>query len=157
MIAEVTSGKVVRVDPNQSYGQQKTEVLDERDPAHALLPNSFASDDRRLAVQLGPVSFGIAIFDVNTRQLNKLTDFGEWPVWLPDDRRILFVARGKEFWTVDSITKQTQKIFSVARDVVGPPRLTPDGHKAFYSRRVTEADVWIATLSDTADTSPAAH
>ncbi|HJT16677.1 MAG TPA: hypothetical protein VJ853_04790, partial [Thermoanaerobaculia bacterium] len=157
VIASLTSGKIFRLDPNRTFDQQKPEMLDSRDPAHAMLPNSIASDNRRLAVQLGPVSFGIGVFDIAAKKLAVLTTFGEWPVWLPDDRHILFVARGKEFWTVDSVTKETRKIFSVTRDVLGPPRLTRDGRAAFYSRRITEADVWIATLSDTAGTSPAAR
>ena len=35
---------------------------------------------------------------------------------------------------------------SVVRDTLGPPRLTRDGREAYFSRRITEADVWIATL-----------
>ena len=37
-------------------------------------------------------------------------------------------------------------IFSVTRDIVGPPRLTRDGKTAYFSRRVTESDVWLLTL-----------
>jgi hypothetical protein len=76
----------------------------------------------------------------------QLTNFGEWPVWFPDGRRVLFVADGKNFFTVDAETRATRKDFSVDRDVIGPPRLTRDGRTAFFSRRVTEADVWLITL-----------
>jgi hypothetical protein len=34
----------------------------------------------------------------------------------------------------------------VARDVIGPPRLSRDGRRMFFSRRVTEADIWLLTL-----------
>jgi hypothetical protein len=30
--------------------------------------------------------------------------------------------------------------------VLGPPRLTRDGRHAFFSRRQTESDIWIATV-----------
>jgi hypothetical protein len=36
-------------------------------------------------------------------------------------------------------------VYSVFRDTVGPPRLTRDGRDAYFSRRITEADIWIAT------------
>jgi hypothetical protein len=34
----------------------------------------------------------------------------------------------------------------VIRDTLGPPRLTRDGTAAFFSRRITEADVWLIDL-----------
>lgn len=83
---------------------------------------------------------------MDARTFERLIEFGEWPVWLPDSRRILFVSRGREFHILDTRTKATQLIFSVARDTLGPPRLTRDGRAAYFSRRVTEANVWIATL-----------
>jgi hypothetical protein len=39
-------------------------------------------------------------------------------------------------------------IYSSLRDTLGPPRLTRDGRALFFSRRVTESDVWIVRLSD---------
>jgi Tol biopolymer transport system component len=75
-----------------------------------------------------------------------LTDFGEWPVWLPDGRHILFVSGGKAFYIVDRETRQVRKVFTAGRDVIGPPRLTRDGRHALYSRRVTEADLWLVRL-----------
>ena len=83
---------------------------------------------------------------LKTRTYERLTDFGEWPVWLPDSRRILFGDGGRNFWLVDSQTRETTKIYSGGRDVIGPPRLTRDGRTAFYSRRVTEGDIWLMTL-----------
>jgi Tol biopolymer transport system component len=83
---------------------------------------------------------------LGARTYQRLTDFGEWPVWLPDSRRVLFVAGGSGFFTVDTLSRQVRKIFSVADDVIGPPRLTPDGRTAYFSRRVTESDIWLCTL-----------
>lgn len=41
--------------------------------------------------------------------------------------------------------EKVRKIFSVTRDVIGPPRLTRDGRTAYFSRRVTESDIWLVT------------
>jgi Tol biopolymer transport system component len=114
-----------------------------------FLVNSWSSDGTRLVGQVGAVGAvgrGIVVYSLQTRRYEQLTDFGEWPVWLPDNRRILFVAHGKAFYIVDSDTKEVREIFSVPRDVIGPPRLTRDGRWMFYSRRVTEADIWLLTL-----------
>ena len=116
-------------------------------PPHSqFAPNSWSPDGKRIAGQNGFTTLGITVYSTETRTFERLSEFGEWPVWLPDSRRILFVSRGREFYTLDTRTKATKLIFSVVRDTLGPPRLTRDGREAYFSRRVTEADVWIATL-----------
>jgi eukaryotic-like serine/threonine-protein kinase len=115
-------------------------------PNPRFAPNSWSPDGNRLAGQNGFVTPGITLFSIATRSFQRLTDFGEWPVWLPDSQRILFVSRGREFHLLDTSTHATRLVFSTHRDTLGPPRLTRDGRVAYFSRRVTEADIWLATL-----------
>jgi Tol biopolymer transport system component len=89
---------------------------------------------------------GVVTYSLKSHQYERLTDFGEWPVWLPDSRRVLFVANGKNFYLLDSSSKQVHKVFSVTRDIIGPPQLARDGKTAYFSRRVTESDIWLVTL-----------
>ena len=42
---------------------------------------------------------------------------------------------------------------SVGRDVIGPAQLSRDGRNAYFTRRVTEGDIWVLTL-DAKTTSP---
>jgi Tol biopolymer transport system component len=126
------------------------EAAPDREPMPAadvgFAPNSWSPDGNWLAGQSGFTTPGIVIQSVASGRLERVTDFGEWPVWLPDSRRVLFVARGREFHVFDTRTKKTALIYSTGRDTLGPPRLTRDGRAMFYSRRITEADVWVATL-----------
>jgi Tol biopolymer transport system component len=89
---------------------------------------------------------GIVTYTFATGAYERLTDFGEWPVWLPDSRRVLFVSGGTAIHIVDRETKQVRQVFTVGRDVIGPPQLTRDGRAVYYTRRVTEADLWLLTL-----------
>jgi serine/threonine protein kinase len=134
-------------DPNRPWTSQPHQQLPA--PDTALLPyymNSWSPDGRRLCGSIGPRDNGILTYDLSTHRYERLANFGEWPVWLPDSRHILFVSGGKGFYIVDRETRQVRRIFTVTRDVVGPPRLTRDGRHAYYSRRVTEADLWLVTL-----------
>jgi serine/threonine protein kinase/Tol biopolymer transport system component len=115
-------------------------------PNTRFAPNSWSADGRWLAGQNGFTAPGISIYSIASQTFMRLTDFGEWPVWLPDSRRLLFVSRGREFHLYDTATKNTRMIYSSRRDTLGPPRLTRDGRTAFFSRRVTEADVWLVDL-----------
>jgi Tol biopolymer transport system component len=138
---------VMVFDPNRPWKEQTAEVLPPLDPpSDRFLVNSWSPDGRNLAGQVTGQHPGIAVYSLASRAYGRLTDFGEWPVWLPDSRRVLFVAHASAFYILDTSSRQVRKIFSVARDVIGPPRLTRDGRKAYYSRRVTESDIWLCTL-----------
>jgi eukaryotic-like serine/threonine-protein kinase len=137
---------VVVFDPNLPWKQQSLDVLPPMDAVQGrFLVNSWSPDGERLAGQIDMPGRGLAVYSIRSRTYERLSDFGEWPVWLPDSRRILFVADGKAFYVLDSRSKKTRKILSVTADVIGPPRLARDG-TAYFSRRVTEADVWMVTL-----------
>ena len=85
------------------------------------------------------------LFD-GRRAYDVLTDAGQFPVWLPDSRRVLFVEAGKRLIVVDSVTRQARTVFTDARNVIGPPELTRDGRTAYFSRRITASDIWLLTL-----------
>jgi len=139
-------------DPNRPWKQQNAEALPDWPQGH-FTPTSWSADGEYLAGMEADSesngsngSTGIATYSLRSQKYEKLTNFGQWPAWFPDNRHVLFVADGKAFFAVDTQSKQVRKIFSVARDVIGPPRLTRDGTKAYYSRRVTESDIWLMTL-----------
>ena len=116
-------------------------------PASRFVPNSWSPDGMLIAGQNGYATPGLLVYALATRTFEQpIGGFGEWPVWLPDSRRILFVARRREFHVLDTATSETTQVYSTVRDTLGPPRLTPDGREAYYLRRVTSADVWLATL-----------
>jgi Tol biopolymer transport system component len=150
--AIVTSGRPDRtlslLDPNLRAEEQRPESIP-HSPFGNFLANSWSPNGELLAGQIsnvGAMATGIQVYSFRTKRYEKVLDFGEWPVWLPDGRRILFVANKNAFYTVDTRTKQVRKIFSVERDVIGPPRLTRDGRSAYFTRRVNEADIWLLTF-----------
>jgi Tol biopolymer transport system component len=137
-------------DPNQPWMSQSPQVLPAAPKVLSLYYlNSWSPDGQRLCGAINPRN-GILTYEFRTRRYERLTDFGEWPVWLPDSRHILFVSGpggpGRAFYVVDRVSKQVKKVYAVTRDDLGPPRLTRDGRHMFYSRRVTEANLWMVTL-----------
>ncbi|MGE5347587.1 MAG: protein kinase domain-containing protein [Acidithiobacillales bacterium] len=134
-------------DPSKPWASQTPVRLSPPEPAlQPFVVNDWSPDGGTLAGQTGYGGKGVVAYDIGTASYTRLTDVGDWPVFLPDGRRILFVARGREFLVVDRRSKEVRKVYETVRDVLGPPRLTRDGKTAFFSRRVTEADIWLATL-----------
>jgi len=111
-------------------------------------PNSWSPDGKWIAGQNGFTTPGILLYSVGSHTYDRILDVGEWPVWLPDSRHLLYVSKGREYHILDTRTRTDRVIYSRLRDTLGAPRLTPDGRSIFFSRRVTESDVWIARLSD---------
>lgn len=109
--------------------------------------NSWSGDGTQLAGQNTLAATGLVTYSLRTRSYTQLTDFGEFPVWLPDSRRVLFAAdRGRTFRVIDTATREMRTVFTASRQVLGPPRLARDGRTAYFSRRATEADIGVATL-----------
>jgi Tol biopolymer transport system component len=139
---------VAIIDPQRTAANQQYEILPPSTVGQFVM-NSWSHDGKHIAGHIlaadGSAN-GIAIYSLESRTYDKVADFGEWPVWLPDSRRVLFVSGGKGFYVTDIRTKKARKIYSAARDVIGPPRLTRDGRVAYFGRRVTEADIWMVTL-----------
>ena len=142
-----TEARAFIFDPNRPWKQQSPETLAPFDPATArFLVNDWSPDGRQLVGAAETPGGGVVTYSLESHQYERLTDFGEWPIWLADSRRVLFVANGKNFYVVDSSSKQVHKVFSVSRDIIGPPQLTRDKKTAYFSRRVTESDIWLLTL-----------
>ncbi|MFB3828140.1 MAG: protein kinase [Bryobacteraceae bacterium] len=144
-MASSHQSRVCIFDPNRPWKQQTPEMLPPTDASSTrFLVNSWSPDGERLAGEVQ--GQGIAVYTLRSRTYDRLADFGEWPVWLPDSRRVLFVAHGTAFYIADTRSRHVRKVYSARRDILGPPRLTRDGKTACYSRRVTESDIWLATL-----------
>jgi len=140
-------GVTLMLDPTRSWSEQQMDTLSA--PPDSLLdfaPHSWSQNGSYVAGQINAVDEGVIIYGFDTGRYERLTDYGQWPVWLPDSRRLLFVSGGKAFYVVDRETRQVREVFSVARDVIGPPQATRDGTMMYFTRRVTEADVYVAML-----------
>ncbi len=154
------AAKTMLFDPNRPWKEQTPETLPPLSKSgDEFIANSWSPDSRYLAgmvrgdrVAPGSLGAGITVYSLESRSYTQITDFGEWPVWLPDSRHLLFVANGNAFYVADvdvlsrQAQREAQRVYSVTGDVIGPPRVTRDGKKMFFSRRVTESDVWLCSL-----------
>jgi eukaryotic-like serine/threonine-protein kinase len=109
---------------------------------------SWSPDGRRLAGQkhLADLSHaGLGIHEIGSQQIQWLTDFGEWPVWLRDSHRLLLSAHGKLF-LIDSRTGKYHEVLSLPQQSLGSVGLAPDNHTIYFTLMATEADVWMITM-----------
>jgi len=152
---------VSRQVPNLKPGSRSASIIEAHVPLEAgavadlpappapftrFNPNAWSPDGTRIAGQNGFTTPGFSIYSMETHTYTRAVESGEWPVWLPDGQRILFVSGGHEFNLFDTRTRAPTRVYSVNRDILGAPRLPRDGRQMYFSRRVTDADIWVAKL-----------
>jgi catechol 2,3-dioxygenase-like lactoylglutathione lyase family enzyme len=109
---------------------------------------SWSHDGQRIAGhRLSTSGFsGVVIYDLRTHKYDQLTDFGNSPVWLKDNRHLLFYREDK-LYLADSVSRKTQLLLSVAPyHITWTILIAPDDGTIYFSLVMDEADIWLARL-----------
>ena len=102
---------------------------------------SWSADGRKLAGHGG----GIYSYSFDTDRYEQLSAFGEYPIWLNDNQRLLFCFQDK-LYLMDSRTRKAQEIFSVAPNRFQSLGISRDHRVLIFSLTTIEADIWLASL-----------
>jgi Tol biopolymer transport system component/serine/threonine protein kinase len=140
LLCNLQTGPSIILDPNSPWSQQTPQVLPAGAPA-GLMMWSWSADGRKLAGH----GNGIYGYSFDSHRYELLTEFGMKPVWLNDNRRLLFYSLGK-LYLLDSRTRKSQVILSVAPNRFQSLGLSRDNHVIYFGLQTTEADIWLATL-----------
>ncbi len=111
-----------------------------------IMAFDWSSDGKQIAAMKmsnNPNIKGILVYDFVSRKYTELTDYGETPVWLNDNRRLIFFDSDKVF-LIDSATKKAKEILSVAPNDLQNMTISPDNRSIYFALRKTEADIWLA-------------
>ena len=141
----------VVINPDKAWSEQKFIYL-------AALPDaslsfegwSWSPDGKRLAgIRHLPngLHSGVGIYDLERKTYDWLTDFGDWPVWLKDNQRLLFVSQGR-LLLFDTQSRKYQELLVVTdQDVdIGSPALSYDNRTIYFTYVAAEADVWVMEI-----------
>ena len=141
----------VIINPDKAWSDQKFVYLSPLSDASLSFEGwSWSTDGKKLAgIKHLPngVHSGIGIYDLETRDYDWLTDFGDWPIWLNDNRHLLFVSQGT-IYLFDTATRKYREIFEVTdQDVdIGSPALSRDNRTIYFTYVAAESDIWLMDL-----------
>jgi Tol biopolymer transport system component len=104
---------------------------------------NWSPDGRMLAGFLDRDN-GIAIYSPASRSFRKFSAHGADPVWLSDNRRLLFLDKGR-IYLLDIASGSTRELLSVMPEEVARRgfAVSPDDSRVYFSVSTTEADVWM--------------
>ncbi len=130
------------IEVGKSWTEQSPQRLPPMSDSNDWAPWSWSPDGRKLA----GTGAGIVVYSLESQQYEKLTDFGNSPVWLSDSRRLLFKHQGK-LYLVDSQSKKIHEVLSAAPHDFGiGVALSRDNRLIYFSLVTTEADIWLMTM-----------
>jgi len=118
------------------------------DPSRRMIVWSWSPDGRKLAGMLEHSDGrprGITVYSLDSQKYETLTDSGGGPVWLSDNRRLLFQNRGT-LLLLDTQTKKVTELLTVAPQGLGGFSVARDDRSIYFSLLTEEADVWMMTL-----------
>jgi Tol biopolymer transport system component/tRNA A-37 threonylcarbamoyl transferase component Bud32 len=132
-------------------GQSPQSLPPMSEPGMWFAAQSWSPDGRKLAgIQIrGDGTFmGINVYSVDSRRHNRLTEFGWFPAWLSDSRRLVFHNEAdSKIYLVDSQTREVHEIFSAAPNDAGQGSpISPDDRWIYFTAATTESDVWLASF-----------
>ena len=130
-----------------------TELLPAFSESEVFIVDSWSPDGKWLSGHLlrkqsnASIANGNAVYSLESKRFEKLTDFGGGPVWLSDSYRLLFPYQDK-IYLVDSRSKKVREIFSAGSYTIFAISLSvsKDNRMIYYALEMNEADIWLMTL-----------
>ena len=112
--------------------------------------NSWSPDNRWLAGHTQP-TYGIVIYDCAAQSYKRLPVVGGGnPFWLNDSRRLLFTDTDRaRLVLVDRESGRFHEVLTLSPDGIHQgAAISPDNRWIYFSRGVSEADIWMLTLDE---------
>ncbi|HEX4950322.1 MAG TPA: protein kinase [Blastocatellia bacterium] len=137
------------IEVGKPWPEQSPEVLPSMKDLSDWFPWSWSPDGRKIAgFKMGAGGpEGISVFSLESRQLEKLTNFGLRPVWSSDSRRMLFQDLQARLYLLDSQSKKFREVLSGRpHDLGNGVALSRDDRLIYFSLVTTEADIWLMSL-----------
>jgi serine/threonine protein kinase len=130
------------IDTGKPWKEQSPQAL-----PSGFVAWSWSRDGRKIAGNkpFGGSSAGIGIYSLDSRGVEWITDRGARPVWLSDNRRLLF-GDGDKITLIDSQSRKVREVLSVAPNSLNRLSISRDDRRIYFSVAVAEADIWLMSL-----------
>ncbi len=149
-IVYFSGGDSYILQPEVPWEEQSPEKLPRPPEGGRFTANSWSPDGERLAgsVEYESGKLQIAVFSLVSLEYRLFPMTGDYPVWLSDNRRLLFWDRGK-ILLLDGKTGGFHEVLSLEPDAVDEVLdLSRDDRTVYFSRIRSEADIWMVTLDE---------
>jgi Tol biopolymer transport system component len=109
---------------------------------------NWSPDGRRIIGSIrsdGGRPQGLIVYDLASRQYEQIAKEGEVGFWLNDNRRLVYNTN-QGIYLIDTETRKTKLLHSIANLSLEDPTLSPDNKWLFYAASSLEEDIWMISL-----------
>ena len=133
----------VIIDVNKGWHEQTPWQLPVSELAYVVW--DWSPDGKKL---LGTFADGsVAVFSLETNRYEKISDFGAYPMWLPDSVRYVAIARGK-IYLGNTATKAVRELYTVEENQLRSAAISRDIRMIYFAVQSTESNIWLLDLGD---------
>jgi eukaryotic-like serine/threonine-protein kinase len=140
-------------EPARPWKDQKPQSFSRViEPGVRFNPSAWSPDGKELLGDaespIGSFNFsfgGVFTYSFASGRFSRLSDTGQSWAWLNDSRRVLFSHQGRLF-VVDTISKKSREILSVAPDGFGSVTTSADNRTLYFTRETQQGDIWLMTF-----------
>ena len=146
LLYEVRNVNSYVIDATRPGTEQTAQSL-AGDPPTGFIPWDWSPDGSLLAGWVPLNGGAIVVYDFAQQQYERFnTGFGDFPIWLNDNRRVLFHDRGSLF-TLDRLTGKWQEILTLKQPAqIGHYAFSSDNRRLYYTNWSNEADIWLLKI-----------
>jgi Tol biopolymer transport system component len=138
------------IDANKPWAEQNRIALAPMKEADQwLLVWSWSRDGEKLAglrARLDRHLPGVFVYTLKSQQYQQVTNIGRDPVWLSDNRRLLFIHQ-RQVYLADSQTNTFRRLLSFDPYEIGQVVVSRDDQQIYFSLVEAEADIRLLTLN----------
>ncbi len=138
------------IDLTRPLADRRPQLLPPAEHGMGFSVSSWSADGRWLAGALhqpyGPHAPGIVLYSLADSLYVRMTDRGESPTWLSDNRRLLYWD-GDKLFLLDTQSRTSRQVLAT------PPNseyddltLSPDDRALYLVRHTDEGSIWLLTL-----------
>ena len=118
-----------------------------------FMPKSWSDDGRWLAghFRSDAGEYGLAVYSLDTHELERLSKVGTYPAWLSDNRHLVFHAGEylqARLMIFDRETGDTRELLAPVDAGAMYPSVSQDERTIYFQRFSSESDIWLLNLED---------
>jgi dipeptidyl aminopeptidase/acylaminoacyl peptidase len=150
LLYEVRNVNSYIIDAVPSGAEQTPQSL-AGEPPTGFIPWDWSPDGSLLAGWVPLQGGAIVVYDFAQQRYQRFnTGFGDFPIWLNNNRQVLFHEGGSLF-TLDIRTGKWQEILTLKPPAqIGHYAFSRDNRRLYYTNWSNDADIWLLTIDGTA-------
>src|SRR6185295_10128583 len=133
------------LDVDKPWSEQNLRLLPALGGDELFHAWDWSPDGKRLIGNLdGPTSV-VGYYSFETNQYERLTEFGNGPMWLADSTRFVFTSNNKAY-IGDIKTKRVREVFTSPEHEIRSVDVSRDGTMLYFTIYSSESDIWLLDL-----------